>query len=162
LLGVAILDEALARFAAGNGAVPVAGALAVHVADGDNLHAIIAEEAAHVVEALVAGADHAEVNALARRGLLVEAEGGGRYDQRRRDDGGPAKELAAREGRHGDTPASGAVRPCPQGGEACAEDARSIRAAGASRKVLRCLAACGLATSELAKPQAANISGLRA
>ena len=94
--GVMLLDETPGRFTAGDGAIPVAGAFAVDVADGHDLHAVIAEEAAHVVEALIAGADDAEIDALARGRLALQAEGRGGDDQRCGGDGGLAEKLPAR------------------------------------------------------------------
>src|SRR5690606_1968738 len=55
-LGVMVLDEPFGGITATDLAVPVAGTLAVDVADGDDLHTLVAQEAADVVEPLVAGA----------------------------------------------------------------------------------------------------------
>ena len=65
ILGVVLLDQPPGRLAAADLALPVAGALAVDVADGDDLHALVAQERIDVVEALVARADHAQRDAVA-------------------------------------------------------------------------------------------------
>ena len=67
VLGVMLFDQPLGRLAAADLAVPVSGALAVHVADGDDLHPLVLQERLDVVEALVARADHREGDPIAGR-----------------------------------------------------------------------------------------------
>ena len=71
VLAVVLLDQALGGLATAELAVPVAEALAVDVANGDDLDAIILEERPDVVEALVAGSNHAEGDPVARRDVAV-------------------------------------------------------------------------------------------
>ena len=59
------IDQSPSRLAAADLAVPVAGTLAVDVADGHDLHPVVAEERPDVVEALVARADHREGDPIA-------------------------------------------------------------------------------------------------
>ena len=62
-----LLDQPPGGLATADLAVPVAGALAVDVADGDDLDPLVPEERADVVEALVARADHAQGDPVAGR-----------------------------------------------------------------------------------------------
>src|SRR5262249_14657629 len=78
----------------------------VDIADGDHLHARVAEETAQVVEPLVAGADDAEGDAFAGSGLIRSAETARREDQRRGQQGGGdcrglGEELPARRSMSG-------------------------------------------------------------
>ena len=67
MLGVMLLDQPLRRFPTADLAVPVPGTFAVHVADGDDLHPVVLEERAEVVEPLVPRADDAEGDPVAGR-----------------------------------------------------------------------------------------------
>ena len=67
-LRIMLLDQPPGRLAAADLALPVAGALAVDVADGDDLHAVIPEKRLDVVEALVARADDPQGDPIAGRG----------------------------------------------------------------------------------------------
>ncbi len=66
-LRVVRIDQPLRRLAAADLPLPVARALAIDVADGDDSHPLVAEERIDVVEPLVAGADHAQGDLLAGR-----------------------------------------------------------------------------------------------
>ena len=71
VLGVAFLDGLLGVLAAGG----------VHVADGDDLHVLLAQEVAEVAAVHRAHADEAERDALAGRGLVGVAQGRAGHDQ---------------------------------------------------------------------------------
>ena len=91
-------DDGLGRLPPGDGTIPVPGAFAIDVTDGDDLHARIAEEAADVVEPLVAGADEPQGDPLAGGWLLGGlAHGKQNWAAKRqgRGCGGVAEELPA-------------------------------------------------------------------
>src|SRR5690606_36957251 len=94
-------NEPFRRIAAGDAAVPIAGTFTVHVADGDDLHAAIAQEAANVVETLVARADDGDSDPLVGGDGIFAAKGAGGDDGRQCGSGGncrrPFDEAAASE-----------------------------------------------------------------
>ena len=65
ILGVVLFDQPTGRLAAADLALPVTGALAIDVAYGDDLHALVPQKRVDVVEALVAGADDCDVDSIA-------------------------------------------------------------------------------------------------
>src|SRR5262249_53064014 len=99
LLGVVLVDQAAGRLAAGHSPIPIAGPLLVDIADGYHPDPGVAEKAAQVVEPLVACANDAQGDALARGRLVGRTEAGGGNDQGDGQGsdrgGGPAKELSA-------------------------------------------------------------------
>src|SRR5207249_2787238 len=64
-LRIVPLDQALGGLASADLALPLAGALAIHVADGDDLDALVFQERAEVIEALVARPDDAQRDPVA-------------------------------------------------------------------------------------------------
>src|SRR5690242_8652938 len=80
-------DEAAGRLTAPDRTVPVAGAHAIEVADGDYLDARVAEKSSHVAGALIAGSDDGHGDTISGRGPsgLSEGDGG---DERGRLRGG--------------------------------------------------------------------------
>ncbi len=79
--GIMLVDEPAGRFASTDLSLPVAGALAVGVADCDQLHTVVAEERFDVVKALVTGADHRQRDAVARGGPTGQAQRGAGDDR---------------------------------------------------------------------------------
>ncbi len=100
-LGVMLVDQSPRRLAAADLAVPIAGALAVGVADGDQLYAVVAEERLDVVETLITGADHRQRNPIAgcgstRQPQRTTGDDRGKRHTCRRCKGGLTQESAAR------------------------------------------------------------------
>src|SRR5262249_39270447 len=103
---VAPLDQPLRRLPPADLALPVTRALAVDVADGDDLHPIVFEERSDVIEPLVARADDPQRDAVARG-----------------DRPGKAQDLAGDDRREGDPRGAG---PCGLPQELTAGTARSL------------------------------------
>src|SRR5947199_5554313 len=57
-VGVVLFKQFPAGLASANGAVPVAGAFAIHVANSNDLHAFVRNHGPNVVEPLVSSANH--------------------------------------------------------------------------------------------------------
>ena len=73
-LRIGFFNQAAGGLAAAEFALPVSGALAVDVANSDDLHTLVSKKRVDVVEALVAGADHGQVDAIAGRDVAREPE----------------------------------------------------------------------------------------
>ena len=82
-----LLDQTLRGLAAADLAVPVSGALAVDVADGDDLHPLVAQERLDVVEALVARPDHRDGDPIAGRDPPAQPQRTCRHDRGKRQSG---------------------------------------------------------------------------
>jgi hypothetical protein len=94
---------------------PVAGALAIGVADGDDSNPIIAQERIDIIEALIAGADHTQGDLLAGSRPARQPEGARGNDGRKREagrrrGGGLAQEVTSSGNRPGSV-----HRACPRG-----------------------------------------------
>ncbi len=81
ILRIGLFDQSLGGLPTTDLAFPVASALAIDVADGDDPHPLVLEERLDVVEALIAGSDHAHRDLIAGRGLPREPECRTRYDR---------------------------------------------------------------------------------
>ena len=77
LLLVFLIHKAAGRFAPAHAVVPVACAFPVHVAHGHHLNALVFEKLAQIADALIARADHAQRNAVARRNVPIQTKSGG-------------------------------------------------------------------------------------
>jgi len=98
VLRVVPLDQAFGGLASADLAVPVPGGFAVHVADGDDLHPLVLEEGADVIEALVARADDAQGDPVAGGDRPAEPECGAGDDRREGESGNRRPGGAAEEG----------------------------------------------------------------
>ncbi len=78
---IGLFNQAPGRLAAAELALPVTGALAVDVAHSDDLHALVSQKRVDVVEALVASADHGQVDAIAGRDGAREPERSAGYER---------------------------------------------------------------------------------
>ena len=84
LVLVVPVDLANSRLTPADRAAPIARPLLVYIADGDDTHPLVAQEAAHPVGAVITGADKADRRLIAR-GILPHERNSG--DRRNRDCG---------------------------------------------------------------------------
>ncbi len=104
VLVIEALDQPSGGLAAPHLAVPVTRALAIHVADGHDLHPLIVQERVEVIEPLVPCADHGQRHPVAGRNCAPPTHGRGRNDRGERNPGRYPAERRVEEA------AAGAIR----------------------------------------------------